>query len=490
MLLQTVRQFSVEHHRSHVVSDGRGKFVKYLLFQFSVDSQKFLAALSFKLLILIRSCDFFEPAEEGIAVFLHPEHFLQELPMDLCLPLVRLFLGLDQRDLDPHHFFHVSLVLVVAGIQRRHPIPAVQLVIDLVLKKDQHIVQVIIHFAKDLFADQKVPGGLMIDLSVYFPCKGKGQRCRYTGIALDDVGIVQDRAGLPKIQMAVRGDGAALQKPDLVVLDGKLHILADLRIIAVLDCSRLSGKFLNHGLRKSAFPVPEDLFLQIDHIVHAVFFSGHQLLAQSFHDADQHLIGVVGIGIYREQHPGIIRIHHLLNDHGGGDLPVDQPMLLTVCHDTGRKAGPVTVADRLFHFFLRADVERGLHHARKGLVGSVFIHRTGTHSDLFRSGEFLFHYIPKQLSLRFRKTALSQQVQNLFPGPLMIMFQQILIFRTPFSEKFVKEIRCQTDPPRHGDLRNGIQVPQIIGLSSYLPTGDLFSCPCPDHGIVGVHIVS
>ena len=39
MLLQTVRQFSIEHHRAHVISDRRSKLVQDLFLQFSVDSQ-------------------------------------------------------------------------------------------------------------------------------------------------------------------------------------------------------------------------------------------------------------------------------------------------------------------------------------------------------------------------------------------------------------------------------------------------------------------
>ena len=135
--------------------------------------------------------------------------------------------------------------------------------------------------------------------------------------------------------MAVRRDGTALQKPYYGVFNGKFHVLADLRIVTVLYDPCLPGKCPDHILRQSAVSVFENLFLQIDNIIHAVFFPGDELFSQPFHNTDQRLIRIVCIRIDRKKDPCEIRIHHLLNNHGGSNLPVDQTMLLPVCHDAG-----------------------------------------------------------------------------------------------------------------------------------------------------------
>ena len=88
----------------------------------------------------------------------------------------------------------------------------------------------------DLFLwNKEVPQCLFINFRVDFPGECKGERRGHTGVALDNIGVIQNRSEFVFIDVSVGRDDPALKNIDFIIPDGKFDIAGESRRAAFLD---------------------------------------------------------------------------------------------------------------------------------------------------------------------------------------------------------------------------------------------------------------
>jgi hypothetical protein len=251
------------------------------------------------------------------------------------------------------------------------------------------------HAPRVLAEDPLVPGAR----------EREGQRQDQPGVALDDVGVVEDAlAAAPE-----GGDGARLQQEETSALvEGPLDVLrgaaglrldgaveiAELRQLRVVERRRVAqrGRHVVDVRAGPAGGVEDHARALLGHagVAHAAAGEIHEVgvaldgtgdhaLAQAERRGDHRLAVLAGLRVGREQHAGHARVDHALDDDCGADLAavatqaaIDQRAL--------REGRGQHVEHALEQRGL-GDVQEGIHLPGEAVLGRVLAHHRRAHRD-------------------------------------------------------------------------------------------------------------